>query len=275
MLFLNLGKLSGIEMFRILPHYNFESNFDDKRHQLTIIHHPNISTLRYDTRMKKEYWLNRWEREDIGFHQNEINPYLREYWQRLHLAPDSEVFVPLCGKSRDMLWLREQGHTVLGVELSSLAAQAFFTESSRTPHCITSDKFTHLEADEIRILCGDFFNLCKNDVAKVNAVYDRASLIALPPEMRKRYAHHLLNILPPATQTLLITLDYPHSEMSGPPFPVSMDEVAALYQPHAEIKLLVQYDVLAQNPRFQERGLSRLQENIFLLRSYIPSYGTG
>ena len=77
--------------------------------------------------MKKEYWLDRWKREDIGFHQNIINPYLREHWQKLHLAQNSEVFVPLCGKSRDMLWLHEQGHKVLGVELSHLAAQAFFS----------------------------------------------------------------------------------------------------------------------------------------------------
>lgn len=220
--------------------------------------------------MKKEYWLDRWERKDIGFHQNKTNPYLREYWQGLKFAQHSEVFVPLCGKSLDMLWLHEQGHAVLGIELSSLAAQAFFIENGLVPQCVASDKFIYWEADDIRILCGDFFDLCQHDMERISAVYDRASLIALPPEMREHYVHHLLNILPPATQILLITLDYPHSEMSGPPFPISMDEVAALYQSHAGIKLLAQYDVLAQNPRFQERGLSRLQENIFLLRLHTP-----
>jgi thiopurine S-methyltransferase len=220
--------------------------------------------------MKKEYWLDRWERKDIGFHQNETSPYLRQYWQELQLARHSEVFVPLCGKSLDMLWLHEQGHTVLGIELSSLAAQAFFIENILVPQRVASDKFIYWEADDIRILCGDFFDLCQHDMEKISAVYDRASLIALPPEIREHYVHHLLNILPPATQILLITLDYPHSEMSGPPFPISIDEVVALYQSHARIKLLAQCDVLAQNPRFQERGLSRLQENIFLLRLHTP-----
>jgi thiopurine S-methyltransferase len=215
--------------------------------------------------MKKYFWLERWEREEIGFHQNEVNPYLCEYWQELHLAHDSVVFVPLCGKSRDMLWLREQGHQVLGVELSNIAVQAFFEENGYTPHHVTRGKFEHCEADGIRILCGDFFDLSKDDLAKVSAVYDRASLIALPPEMRERYVRHLASILSPATQILLITVDYPQSEMPGPPFSVSPGEVEALYREHAEVRLLAQMDVLAQNPRFQQRGLSRLQENIFLL----------
>lgn len=215
--------------------------------------------------MNKDFWLERWERGEIGFHQDEINPYLRQYWPELRVARGSEVFVPLCGKSRDMLWLCELGHAVLGVELSDIAVQAFFRENGQVPHCVAAGKFECCEAQNIRILCGDFFDLGKNDLAKVGAVYDRASLIALPPEMRERYAHHLVSILPPGTQILLITLDYPQQEMSGPPFAVSAGEVEALYREHAGVRLLAQLDVLAQNPRFRERGLSQMRENIFLL----------
>lgn len=215
--------------------------------------------------MKKDFWLERWERGETGFHQDEINPYLRQYWQELHLARDSMVFVPLCGKSRDMLWLREQGHHVLGVELSAIAARAFFEENGYIPQHITSGKTDRYEADGICILCGDFFDLTEDDLSQVTSVYDRASLIALPPELRERYACHLAGILPPVTQILLITVEYPEAEMQGPPFSVSPDEVEALYREHADVRLMANPDVLAQNPRFQERGLSRLRENIFLL----------
>lgn len=215
--------------------------------------------------MEKDYWLERWKREETGFHQNEVNPYLCQYWQALHLAADSEVFVPLCGKSRDMLWLSEQGHAVLGVETSAVAVQAFFKENGYIPNQTSGENFDRYDASGIRILCGDFFDLIKHDLAKTSAVYDRASLIALPPEMRKRYADHLLSILPPAAQILLITLDYPQQEMAGPPFAVSANEVEALYHERFTIRLLSQLDVLAQEPRFQERGLSRLQESVFLL----------
>lgn len=215
--------------------------------------------------MKKDFWLKRWERDEIGFHQNELNPHLCKFWPELDIAIGSRVFVPLCGKSQDMLWLRERGHLILGVELSAIAVVAFFKENGYTPEHITGGKFDRYEADGIGILCGDFFDLSRDDMANVSAVYDRASLIALPPEMRIRYVRHLASILPPATQILLITADYPQTEMQGPPFSVSSGEVEALYRECAEVRPLAQLDVLAQNPRFQQRGLSRMRENIFLL----------
>ncbi len=215
--------------------------------------------------MKKEFWLERWERSEIGFHQDEINPFLLRYWPELNHSGEGEVFVPLCGKSLDMVWLHQQGCTVLGVELSAIAVQDFFRESGHAPAHAKRGNFESCEADGIRILCGDFFDLTREDLAKVNAVYDRASLVALPPDMRERYARHLVNILPPATRILLITFDYPQAEMDGPPFSVSVKEVEALYGQYAEVRLLAQQDALAQNPRFEQRGVSRMDENIFLL----------
>ena len=215
--------------------------------------------------MKKEFWLERWEKAEIGFHQDEINPYLLSHWQELSISGSREVFVPLCGKSMDMVWLCQQNCTVLGVELSPIAVQDFFKEHGQAPQHEISGKFECCEADGIRILCGDFFDLSKEDLAKVSLVYDRASLVALPPEMRQRYARHLLDILPEATQILLVTFDYPQAEMPGPPFAVTVNDVEALYSQYAEVCLIDQQDVLAQNPRFQQRGVSRMQENIFLL----------
>ena len=168
----------------------------------------------------------------------------------------------LCGKSKDMIWLRKQGFRVLGVELSDIAVQAFYKENGYVPKHIVDGKFDRYEADDIRILCGDFFDLSKDDLSNVSAVYDRAALIALPHELRIRYARHLVSILPPATQVLLITVDYPQMEMQGPPFSVSSGETKTLFTGHAKALLLTQMDVLAQNPRFQQRGLSRLRENI-------------
>jgi thiopurine S-methyltransferase len=215
--------------------------------------------------MKKEFWLERWEKEEIGFHQNEVNPYLIHHWQDLHLDNCKEVFVPLCGKSMDMLWLSDQGFLVHGVELSNIAVQSFFQENGFIPAHNSFNKFDRYEAGQIRILCGDFFDLEKTDFANVKLVYDRASLVALPPELRERYALHLINILQPGTQILLLTFDYAQIEMSGPPFAVSVEEVEKLYHKRAEIRVLARHDVLAQMPRFKERGLSRLHENVILL----------
>lgn len=215
--------------------------------------------------MENDFWITRWHKNEIGFHQQEFNPYLRKFWQELHLDTGCEVFVPLCGKSLDMIWLRNQGHAVLGVELSDVAARAFFEENGMKPEREKLGKFECFEADGIRILCGDFFDLSQEHLAKTGAVYDRAALVALPKEMRESYAEHLAGILPAATPVLLITFDYPQHEMDGPPFAVSKDEVKALYGAKFEIDLLSETDALAQTPRFQQRGLSRLGENVFKL----------
>jgi thiopurine S-methyltransferase len=215
--------------------------------------------------MEKEFWLERWERAEIGFHQDDINPWLARYWHRLAAAPGSKVFVPLCGKSLDMAWLRKNGHSVVGVELSPLAVEAFFDEQGISPATTQTARFRECEADGIRILCGDFFDMTRADLDGATAVYDRASLVALPPEMRQRYAQHMLDILPAGARSLLVTFEYDQSIMGGPPFAVTPDEVHALYSGGAEVELLERSDVLEENERFKARGLNALHENIFML----------
>lgn len=216
--------------------------------------------------MKKQFWHDRWQNDQIGFHQEDINPHLRAYWQLLGLAGDSRVFVPMCGKSLDMLWLREQGHQVLGVELSPKAVRDFFSEFGHKGESFSSGKFEGCTHDNISILCGDFFDLVGANTGDVAAVYDRAALIALPPDMRKRYVHHLVQLLPRGAVILLITTEYRQAEMQGPPFSVNASEIQALYSEHGEIKTIDRIEVLPANPGFRERGLSTLTESIYLIK---------
>jgi len=215
--------------------------------------------------MHPDFWHERWQNKQIGFHQSEINLHLQEFWPVLDSADSSRVFVPLCGKSRDMLWLRAQGREVVGIELSPSAVQAFFDENGLPVKISSNGSFSVFESDGIRIYCGDFFDLAPDDLAGVTAVYDRASLIALPPDMRAAYADHMHGLLSPGTKTLLIAFEYPQHEMAGPPFNVHEQEVRALYGNHCRIELLHVADILDQEPRFREKGLTSLQEKIYAL----------
>lgn len=215
--------------------------------------------------MEAEFWHTRWQNHQIGFHQQRINPHLQRFWQQLELQPHARVFVPLCGKSLDMVWLAEQGHSVLGVELSEVAVHSFFHEQDLTASIRQAGAFQIWEAGLITLLCGDFFALDREMLAEVTGVYDRAALIALPPAMRHTYAAYLIALLPAAPQ-LLVTLEYCQATMQGPPFAVDEDEVYALYHTHYHIERLDEYDVLAQSPRFRERGLSYLNEKIYYLQ---------
>ena len=213
--------------------------------------------------MTPEFWLQRWQENRIGFHQSQINVHLEAYWPGLGIAPGGVVLVPLCGKSLDMLWLAGQGYRVLGVELSPLAAEAFFEENGLTPEIESQQAFQRYRCGEIEILCGDFFDLQDKDLAQVSAVYDRASLIALPPGMRTRYATRLHSLLPGGQPILLITLDYPQDERQGPPFAVGEDEVRELYAGRWQVEKIASRDLRDENDRAQ---LSRFDEHVFVLR---------
>jgi len=215
--------------------------------------------------MEPSFWHERWERAEIGFHQQTINVHLQQFWNRLELRPGQRVFVPLCGKSHDLLWLAGEGHSVTGVEISPLAVTAFFAEHSLTPRRWTDGAFEVWEADEIRILLGDFFVLEPGRVADCAGVYDRASLIALPPAMRARYAHHLRALLPAGAPVLLVTLEYDQTAMNGPPFAVGEKEVRALYEPTHTVELLAIRDALSEESRWRERGLTWLLEKVYRL----------
>lgn len=185
--------------------------------------------------MDKLFWDERWQHNQIGFHETQVQSLLADHWSALRLADDAQVFVPLCGKSLDMRWLHERGHRVLGVELSALACAAFFAEAGLVPQREDADRFVRYAAQRYRLLCGDVFDLIAADVCDVRGVYDRAALIALPPPMRRRYAGQLLDILPAGTQMLLIALEFDIDGFSSPPFSVSPDEVIALFGARCDI----------------------------------------
>ncbi len=216
-------------------------------------------------KMQADFWYKRWEVNEIGFHQSQINAHLQQFWHRLGLKTGTCVFVPLCGKSRDILWLAKQGHSLVGVELSPLAVTEFFQENGLIPRRTQAGAFECWETDGIRLLCGDFFALDGGELTDVAGVYDRASLVALPPAMREAYARHLTAILPPAAGMLLVTLEYSQTEMQGPPFSVTEVEIRDLYEKHYQVELMFVHDALAEHPRFQERGLTRLTEKVYRL----------
>jgi len=216
--------------------------------------------------MNPEFWHERWRQGEIGWHEAEINVHLSDNWPRLSVEPGERVFVPLCGKSLDLLWLAGEGHRVLGVEISRLAVEAFFADNALHPSISEEPPFLRYRAAELEILCGNFFDLTKEHLDGVRGVYDRASLIALPPEMRPGYAEHLQALLGVDVKVLLITFDYDQSEMSGPPFSVTENEVRELFGDRFDIEPVARKDVLAENDQFRQRGLSHLLERVYVLR---------
>lgn len=218
--------------------------------------------------MDNEGWIERWKRREIGFHQPHAHEQLTGLWRAVGVVPPQTVFVPLSGKSNDMVWLAERGHRIIGAELSEIAVREFFEELVLQPKVSEIGGFKVFEAGPYQIYCGDIFNLPTAVTKDVGAVYDRAALIAFPPDRQSAYAKKLAELVPATAPIFLVSLEYPANEISGPPFSVSESDLRALFAEHYEIEFLESRDGLTSfaADALKRRGVTRLDEIVYLLR---------
>lgn len=211
--------------------------------------------------MDANFWHNKWERNEIAFHANETNPLFVKYYNELALESDSRVFLPLCGKTQDIPWLLSKGYNVAGAELSQLAIEQLFADLGMQPSISPLGKLLHYSANNIDIFVGDIFDLSSQILGQVDAVYDRAALVALPYDMRTRYTAHLMEITNNAPQ-LLICYEYDQNDMEGPPFSISTEEIDQHYRSNYELILRGSNEVTGGL-----RGQCLAKENVWVLKS--------
>ncbi|WP_138431992.1 thiopurine S-methyltransferase [Fodinibius saliphilus] len=216
--------------------------------------------------MELSYWQSRWQKNNTGWHMETVYPQLPKLWPYLSIDKNSEVLVPLCGKSRDIRWLLEEGHTVTGVEISSKAIQKI---KENYPHTFSKERshgFIVHSSDQLTLWEGDFLTLPPDQVPAPAAIYDKAAIVALPPAMREKYAQKIMALCDPQTQILLQTFEYEQDEMTGPPFSVPESEIHKRFGSHFSLHLLHEQSKFDQLKKFQQRGLSSgLMEKVFLL----------
>lgn len=208
--------------------------------------------------MEADFWLKKWTDNDIAFHQKEANPFLVKHFHKLALVKGSRIFLPLCGKTLDIHWLLSNGYRVVGAELSKIAIEQLFDELHIVPKLSKAGKLFHYSAKFIDIYVGDIFDLSNILLEEIDAIYDRAALVALPLELRKKYSAHLMAISNNAIQ-LLICFEYDQSLSQGPPFSISKEEVLEHYKSVYDITLL-------ESINFELRGKTLAQENIWKLK---------
>lgn len=209
--------------------------------------------------MERRFWVEKWKSNEIGFHQDQPNPFLTNNFSALSLAQQSRVFLPLCGKTLDISWLLANGYRVVGVELVETAIEQLFSELGLEPDISPVGPLIHYHSENIDIYVGDFFDLSPDILGQVDGVYDRAALVALPEEIRRRYTSHLMMITRKAPQ-LLISYHYDQSLMAGPPFSIPNAEVEQHYAAHYKLTHLAHVEVPGGL-----KGKCPATENIWLL----------
>ncbi|KXZ73721.1 Thiopurine S-methyltransferase [Acinetobacter venetianus] len=207
--------------------------------------------------MKHEFWHDKWQSNNIGFHLSNPNPLLIKHIHSLNLQPQARIFIPLCGKSLDIHWLLEQGFHVTGIDLSPIAIEELISELKLEFTVSQVGDLTHYLHQSIDLYVGDFFELNIDHISKIDATYDRAALVALPEHMRETYTQHLVQLTQNAPQ-LLISFEYDQDLLAGPPFSVPEQEIRKYYASHYQIKQLAsEYEKL--------KGKVDAKENVWLL----------
>ena len=192
--------------------------------------------------MDASFWHNRWQTNQTGWHECAVNPLLITYFPSLNVTPGRRVFVPLCGKSLDLGWLLSCGYAVAGAELSELAVTQLFAELGMEARILDVGKFKLFRGEKIDIFVVDIFELAREVLGPIDAVYDRAALVALPEAMRSQYTAHLKAITGMAPQ-LVIGYQYNQSVVEGPPFSVTPDELHHHYRDSYTLTPLARVDV--------------------------------
>ncbi|MHA3982855.1 thiopurine S-methyltransferase [Acinetobacter venetianus] len=214
--------------------------------------------------MKHEFWHDKWQSNNIGFHLSNPNPLLIKHIHSLNLQPQARIFIPLCGKSLDIHWLLEQGFHVTGIDLSPIAIEELISELKLEFTVSQVGDLTHYHHQNIDLYVGDFFELSLGHISKIDATYDRAALVALPEHMREAYTQHLVQLTQNAPQ-LLISFEYDQDLLAGPPFSVPEQEIRKYYASRYEIKQLAsEYEKL--------KGKVDAKENVWLLEKISTSH---
>lgn len=210
--------------------------------------------------MDAAFWHQKWEANEIGFHEGEANRLLVKYFNALSLAEGRRVFVPLCGKTLDIAWLLSNGFRVAGAELVESAIEQLFSELGIEPEISEVGEVKRYSAKNIDIFVGDIFAVSSEILGSVDAIYDRAALVALPEEIRRRYTGHLMEISD-RTPQLLLTFEYDQSVMDGPPFSISNEEVIQHYGDRYELTLMESIAIPGGL-----KGKCAATENVWLLK---------
>jgi len=211
-------------------------------------------------------WLEFWENNEITWHSDVVTQELEEYLGLLKLEPGDKVFFPLCGKSLDMTYILNQGFSIIGVELSEIGIKQFFHENGLDFTISQVDKFDLYSAKNIEIYCGDFFSLTSKHLCNVKAVFDRKSLIALDRNLRQKYVKHLNDIISLGVRILLITLNYPQHQMSGPPFSVDKSEVESLFSMAFKYQELRTFEDIENGSKLARAGVDYIENAAYCLQ---------
>ncbi|XP_071963090.1 thiopurine S-methyltransferase-like isoform X2 [Antedon mediterranea] len=164
--------------------------------------------------LSTEYWMSSWKAGDIVFHNDFIYPMLQKHAEKLFdNQSNCRVFVPLCGKSLDMKWFADLGHSVVGVDVSEVGILSFFEDQGieyvkeSVPEIQGATRYKSKDG-KITIYKANLFSMKKDIIGDFDCIWDNGSLVAINKQDRQKYVSTLTSLMADSCRYLLIALDF-------------------------------------------------------------------
>lgn len=231
-----------------------------------------------DSSLTLSYWTNRWVNNDIGWNETDGNKLMWKYFPDVlktklpEKKPEElRVFVPLCGKAKDMYLLYQMGFTVVGIEISKEAIDDFFTENGveekemNQPFRSSKDGRLILGQGDLFTFSGDKSQPIQLPFEKFDVMWDRGSFVALNAKDRTAYASMMMSLMADDGLYLLCSLVYDISEYGGPPLTATTEDLMQFYGERCDIQVLDKDDLFSRQEKWKKRGLSMIDEVLHLI----------
>lgn len=217
--------------------------------------------------MEHKFWHKKWEKNEIGFHLDSYNPILTKHWIdfKSNFSKLGSVLIPLCGKSKDILFFSDMGLKVTGVELSEDAIIAFFKENNLAYNVsiVNNSKLYSCLEKDIQIFNCDILTLSHKDLGKVEMIYDRASIVALPQKIRTDYVKWIHEIKNNETKVFMNVFEF--DAPNGPPFSITLSDIKNYFSDSFTVTLIESIDIEAHKIQIHKNDISWLKSQIYFL----------
>jgi thiopurine S-methyltransferase len=171
---------------------------------------------------------------------------------------------------------------VVGVDGIRKALEEFVNEHPHLKITETNgyEAFERFEGDGISLLKGDFFAL--NDGVtngKFDGIFDRGSIVAIDPSLRKKYVDILGKLIKPGGSILMTTVDRrdgtEEGKSAGPPFSVDGEEINRLYGNLDWVSSIQKLDEMNEfqdeesKKRWTMQGVDSLYELVYVVKAKV------
>lgn len=200
-----------------------------------------------------KYWQQRYDTGDTYWMHTEAAAMLVKYYSRLNPEGQArKMLIPLCGKTLDLEWLSNQGvPLVVGVDcllsvLKEVCARSNRTWTTKSVSGEGGSDFTLLERSDgkMKLFSGDILQFSPEVEGTFDAMWERGSLIILPPKDVKKYVKLLKRLLIPGGRILLESIEFDKDAidpsttdfMPFPPFPYFLKDIKSLFEAERSVE---------------------------------------